>query len=213
MANNSIKGRFRNLYQEVEENLTEESKIKLKELQQLSQSALHDYRNKLLKLLEEEYSKIINNLSNENNISVAEVEYRMIGNLWDNYNIAIEKLNKSIHTYLTEEELNAQAEELLGPIINQSDEELNYWDNIRCAINGYDETDYEESEDEEVFDEEYSEEERIIDNKVFKIENILTDKLTSVIIDIEKKLNITGQVIDFFLYLYDLSKKMCFYVE
>lgn len=101
MANNSIKGRFRNLYQEVEENLTEESKIKLKELQQLSQSALHDYRNKLLKLLEEEYSKIINNLSNENNISVAEVEYRMIGNLWDNYNIAIEKLNKSIHTYLT----------------------------------------------------------------------------------------------------------------
>ena len=213
MANNSINGRFRELYKEVEDNLSDESKDLLNALYKRGSKSLHEYRNSLLEILNNEYLKIVNELAIEHNISVEEIECRMIGNQWDGYMIAIEKLNEPIHKYRSEEEINEEYEEMMEPYRNQSEEETAYWQDLREAVYGYDEDDddfiSDEDDDEELFDEE-DDEEYQRDMYVSKIETILQNRLTSVINETKNKLNVTGQVIDFMLHIYDLSQPMFF---
>lgn len=204
MANNSINGRFRELYKEVEDNLSDESKDLLNALYKRGSKSLHEYRNSLLEILNNEYLKIVNELAIEHNISVEEIECRMIGNQWDGYMIAIEKLNEPIHKYRSEEEINEEYEEMMEPYRNQSEEETAYWQDLREAVYGYDEDDddfiSDEDDDEELFDEE-DDEEYQRDMYVSKIETILQNRLTSVINETKNKLNVTGQVIDFMLHI------------
>ena len=213
MANNSINGRFRELYKEVEDNLSDESKDLLNALYKRGSKSLHEYRNSLLEILNNEYLKIVNELAIEHNISVEEIECRMIGNQWDGYMIAIEKLNEPIHKYRSEEEINEEYEEMMEPYRNQSEEETAYWQDLREAVYGYDEDDddfiSDEDDDEELFDEE-DDEEYQRDMYVSKIETILQNRLTSVINETKNKLNVTGQVIDFMLHIYDISQQMFF---
>ena len=213
MANNSINGRFRELYKEVEDNLSDESKDLLNALYKRGSKSLHEYRNSLLEILNNEYLKIVNELASEHNISVEEIECRMIGNQWDGYMIAIEKLNEPIHKYRSEEEINEEYEEMMEPYRNQSEEETAYWQDLREAVYGYDEDDddfiSDEDDDEELFDEE-DDEEYQRDMYVSKIETILQNRLTSVINETKNKLNVTGQVIDFMLHIYDISQPMFF---
>ena len=213
MANNSINGRFRELYKEVEDNLSDESKDLLNALYKRGSKSLHEYRNSLLEILNNEYLKIVNELAIEHNISVEEIECRMIGNQWDGYMIAIEKLNEPIHKYRSEEEINEEYEEMMEPYRNQSEEETGYWQDLREAVYGYDEDDddfiSDEDDDEELFDEE-DDEEYQRDMYVSKIETILQNRLTSVINETKNKLNVTGQVIDFMLHIYDISQPMFF---
>ncbi len=213
MANNSINGRFRELYKEVEDNLSDESKDLLNALYKRGSKSLHEYRNSLLEILNNEYLKIVNELAIEHNISVEEIECRMIGNQWDGYMIAIEKLNEPIHKYRSEEEINEEYEEMMEPYRNQSEEETAYWQDLREAVYGYDEDDddfiSDEDDDEELFDEE-DDEEYQRDMYVSKIETILQNRLTSVINETKNKLNVTGQVIDFMLHIYDISQPMFF---
>ena len=213
LANNSINGRFRELYKEVEDNLSDESKDLLNALYKRGSKSLHEYRNSLLEILNNEYLKIVNELAIEHNISVEEIECRMIGNQWDGYMIAIEKLNEPIHKYRSEEEINEEYEEMMEPYRNQSEEETAYWQDLREAVYGYDEDDddfiSDEDDDEELFDEE-DDEEYQRDMYVSKIETILQNRLTSVINETKNKLNVTGQVIDFMLHIYDISQPMFF---
>ena len=213
MANNSINGRFRELYKEVEDNLSDESKDLLNALYKRGSKSLHEYRNSLLEILNNEYLKIVNELAIEHNISVEEIECRMIGNQWDGYMIAIEKLNEPRHKYRSEEEINEEYEEMMEPYRNQSEEETAYWQDLREAVYGYDEDDddfiSDEDDDEELFDEE-DDEEYQRDMYVSKIETILQNRLTSVINETKNKLNVTGQVIDFMLHIYDISQPMFF---
>ena len=213
MANNQINGRFRELYQVVEDNLSDASKDLLNALYKRGSKSLHEYRNSLLEILNNEYLKIVNELAIEHNISVEEIECRMIGNQWDGYMIAIEKLNEPIHKYRSEEEINEEYEEMMEPYRNQSEEETAYWQDLREAVYGYDEDDddfiSDEDDDEELFDEE-DDEEYQRDMYVSKIETILQNRLTSVINETKNKLNVTGQVIDFMLHIYDISQPMFF---
>lgn len=204
MANNSITGRFRELYEKVKDNLSEESKNFLNSLYKCGSKSLHEYRNNLLEILNNEYLKIINELANEYNISVEELEYRMIGNKWDFCVIAIEKLNESIHKYRSEEEINAEFEKMLEPVLNQSDEETAFWNELRESVYSDSDKDNEESITDEIND--YTDEERQRDIYVSNIEKVLEKRLTKPIKCIEQDLNITGQVIDFMLQLYDISK-------
>ncbi len=199
MANNSINARFRNLYDDVKDNLSEISKDILKSLYKSGAKSLHQFRNNLLELLNNEYSKIINALAVEYNISVKELKYWLNSDKWFYYGIAIERLNEQIHKYLSEEELDDYFEEILEPTLNQSEEELNYWNNLRNSIYGITDEINEELDDNEYPIEE-SHKAPIID----KIENILPEKLIPPILGVEKDLNITGQVIDFMLQIYDL---------
>lgn len=205
MANNSIKGRFRTLYQEVEDNLTEKSKTNLKELSKINVKELYNFQNNLIALLNDEYQKILNSFGTEYGISVNDIECRMFHPyIWDNYCIAIEKLNESIRKYRTEEELNREFEELLSPIRDQSEEETAYWDALRAAINGYDDYLDDEYEDEDDFEdyEDDSPEEKSKKAIAYKIEDSLPDRLSVAVREIEDKLNITGQVIYFFIDMY-----------
>ena len=102
---------------------------------------------------------------------------------------------------------------MMEPYRNQSEEETAYWQDLREAVYGYDEDDddfiSDEDDDEELFDEE-DDEEYQRDMYVSKIETILQNRLTSVINETKNKLNVTGQVIDFMLHIYDISQPMFF---
>lgn len=204
MANNSINGKFRELYKKVEENLTEETKRNLADLYKLGAKGLHSFRKKLFDRLDEEYDIILNALAIENNISAEEIEYRRLGTRAENYGIAIEILNESIRKYKSQEEIDAEEQEWQEFVEHYENDPLTeYFNNVRDEIYDLEDDDeFEENTDNE-FASEYSEEERIRDEFVFQIENVLENKLVTVVQNIKKELKITGQVIDFFLDLYD----------
>lgn len=195
MANNSINGRFRELYEKVKNNLTDESKSLLKELYKRGAKSLHEYRNNLLEILNNEYLKIINELAVEYNISVDEINYWLSDDIWFNYRLAIERLNESIYDYSSENEF----EEFLEPYQNESDEETAFWQDIRNFANGISDDD-----EEDFFSEQdnYPIEEYRRNNCISEIEDILQNRFVPIIQSIEKDLKITGQIIDFLLEIY-----------
>ncbi len=206
MANNSINGKFRELYEEVKDNLTAESKAILNDLYKRGAKSLHEYRNNLLEILNKEYLKIINELSIEHNISVDEIEYWTSSDKWFYYGVAIEKLNESIYDYSSEDEFDQKFEELLEPILNVSDEEFDYWQGVRNFVHGVSD---EDDEDDEEFvsdeDDNYPNEVHHKDKCINEIENILPNRFVTVIQSIEKDLKITGQIIDFILEIYPMQ--------
>lgn len=200
MANNSINGRFRYLYKEVEDNLSDESKNLLNSLYKRGSKSLHEYRNNLLEILNNEYLKIINELAIEHNISVEEIENWTASDKWLYYGIAIEELGEPIHKYRSEEEFNEEFEEMMAPILSVPDEEFEYWQGVRDFVHGVSDVDDDDFISDE--DDDFSVEEHHRDERIDEIEDILIDRYATVIQNVKNDLKITGQVIDFMLELY-----------
>lgn len=202
MANNSINGRFRELYKEVEDNLSDESKDLLNALYKRGSKSLHEYRNNLLEILNNEYLKIINELAIEYQIPVEEIEKWASSGKWIDYGLAIERLSESIGVHPTEKECNARYEKIMEPILNVSDEEFEYWQDVRDFVYGVSDDDDDDFISDE--DDEYSVEEESRNKYINGIQNILKNRLITIIQSVKNDLKITGQVIDFMLELYDL---------
>ncbi|MCM1440978.1 MAG: hypothetical protein NC131_17520 [Roseburia sp.] len=200
MANNSINGRFRKLYEEVKDNLSDESKDLLNSLYKRGSKSLHEFRNNLLKTLNNEYLKIINELAIERNIAVKEIDDCISEDKWFHYGVAIEKLNETIYDYRSEEEFNKIDEELLAPILNVSDEEFDYWQDVRNFVHEVtdsNDTDFISDENDDCPLKEHHRDDRLND-----VEDIIEDRFVTVIQNVKNDLKITGQIIDFMIGLY-----------